>query len=126
MTPEDRRYIRTHEWVKLEGHTAVVGITDHAQEALGDITFIELPEPGETVEEGHECAMIESVKAASDLYAPVSGTIAEVNAELATTPELVNEDCYERGWIFKVSDVDASALDDMMDASEYEATLEDD
>jgi glycine cleavage system H protein len=126
MTPEDRRYVRTHEWVKLEGNTAVVGITDHAQEALGDITFIELPELGEPVEEGHECAVIESVKAASDLYAPVSGTISAVNAELATTPELVNEDCYERGWIFKISGVAADALEDMMDAPEYEATLDDD
>jgi glycine cleavage system H protein len=125
MTPEDRRYVKTHEWIKVVGDTATVGITDHAQEALGDITFIELPATGETFERGHECAVIESVKAASDLYAPVTGEIVEVNAALATKPELVNEDCYGKGWIFKMKGFDPDDLDDLLDAPEYEATLED-
>lgn len=125
MTPEDRQYVKTHEWIKLDGDIAIVGITDHAQEALGDITFIELPDTGEIFKCGHECAVIESVKAASDLYAPVTGEIAEVNAELATKPELVNEDCYGKGWIFKMKNIDKDDLEDLLDAPEYEGTLED-
>lgn len=124
MTPNDRKYIRTHEWAKIEGDTAVVGITDHAQEALGDITFVELPQVGERVEQGKECGTIESVKAAEDLYAPLSGVVAEVNAELEDSPEIVNEDPYGKGWLFKVRDVDPAEYDALMDAAAYEKMLE--
>jgi glycine cleavage system H protein len=125
MTPEDRKYTRSHEWVKLDGDTAVVGITDYAQEALGDITYVELPETEHTVTAGEECAVIESVKAASDIFAPLAGEVVAVNSELATRPEIVNEDPYGRGWIFKLGGVDVAGFVGLMDASEYDATLED-
>ncbi len=124
MTPSDRRYTDTHEWVKIEDGLAVVGISDYAQEALGDITFVELPETDHTVEAGEECGVIESVKAASEFYAPMAGDIAEVNEALDQKPELINEDCYETGWIFKLSDFDEDAFDELMDAAEYESTIE--
>jgi glycine cleavage system H protein len=127
MTPEDRKYARTHEWVKIESNgQATIGITDHAQEALGDITFIELPEIDHDVEPAEECGVIESVKAASDIYAPIGGKVVAVNTILADRPELVNEDCYEAGWIFKLADIDESQLDDLLDAPEYEGTIDDD
>ncbi len=125
MTPEDRKYTRSHEWVKLEGDTAVVGITDHAQESLGDITYVELPETEHTVTAGEECAVIESVKAASDIYAPLAGEVIAVNKALDNRPEIVNEDPYGQGWIFKLGGVDVCAYGTLMDASEYEATLDD-
>ncbi|MFW5871312.1 MAG: glycine cleavage system protein GcvH [Verrucomicrobiota bacterium] len=124
MVPDERKYARTHEWVKVDGDTAIVGITDYAQDSLGDITFIELPEI-EEYEQESECAVIESVKAASDLYMPVSGKVVGVNEKLAESPELVNEDPFEEGWIFKVQDFNKEELEDLMDASEYEAMLED-
>ncbi len=124
MVPDERKYAKTHEWVKIDGDTATVGITDYAQDSLGDITFIELPET-EEYEQGSECAVIESVKAASDLYMPTSGRIVEVNAKLAERPELVNEDPFEAGWIFKMTDFNAEELEDLMDSSEYEGMLED-
>ncbi len=124
MVPDDRRYAKTHEWVKVDGDTATVGITDYAQDSLGDITFIELPETEEYAQSS-ECAVIESVKAASDLYMPLAGKIVEVNGKLAESPELVNEDPFEKGWIFKMIEFNADELDDLMDASEYEAMLED-
>jgi glycine cleavage system H protein len=123
MTPNDRRYAASHEWVRLEGDTAVVGITDHAQEQLGDITFVELPEVGSRVEAGSECGVVESVKAASDIYTPVTGEIAEVNTALEAGPEAVNEDPYGKGWMFKLRGVDAGDLDGLLDAAGYEATL---
>jgi glycine cleavage system H protein len=123
MVPDDRRYTRTHEWVKVEGDTATIGVTDYAQDSLGDITFIELPET-EEYSQASECAVIESVKAASDLYMPIDGKVEEVNAELAERPELVNEDPFEAGWIFKVKDFNTEQLEDLMDASEYEGMLE--
>ncbi len=97
MTPSDRHYSETHEWVKIEDGMAIVGITDYAQESLGDITFIELPETDHRVAQEEECGVIESVKAASDLNAPIDGDIVEVNEELDGKPELVNEDAYEAG-----------------------------
>ncbi len=123
MTPDDRKYAKTHEWVKIEGDLAVVGITDHAQEALGDITFVELPVVGDTLAQSGECGVIESVKAASDIYAPVGGEIAEVNTELESAPELINQDPYGNGWILKLKNVEAAQSDGLLAASDYEAGL---
>jgi len=125
MTPSDRRYTSTHEWVRIEDGLAVVGITDYAQESLGDITFVELPETDHTVEAGEECGVIESVKAASEFYAPIGGEIVEVNEALDQKPELINEDCYETGWIFKLASFEEAGYEDLMDAADYEATIED-
>ena len=126
MTPSDRRYTETHEWVKIEKGLAVVGISDYAQEALGDITFVELPETDLNVEQEEECGVIESVKAASDIYAPISGTIVEINDALDGTPEIINEDPYGEGWIFKLANYDEEQFADMLDAADYEALHEDD
>lgn len=126
MTPSDRRYSETHEWVKIVDDVAVVGITDYAQESLGDITFIELPEADHQVGQDEDCGVIESVKAASDLNAPLDGRITEVNELLDGSPEIVNEDPYEEGWIFKMADFSKSQYEELMDAAEYEATLEED
>ena len=124
MTPSDRRYASTHEWVRIEDDLAVVGITDYAQESLGDITFVELPETDHTVEADEECGVIESVKAASEFYAPIGGEIVEVNEALDQKPELINEDCYESGWIFKLANFDEDGYEDLMDAADYESTIE--
>ena len=126
MTPSDRRYAETHEWVKIEGNIAIIGISDYAQNALGDITFVELPETDSMIEVEDECGVIESVKAASDLYAPLDGKVIEVNEALDGTPELINEDPYGEGWIFKITDFDQEQFEDLMDAAEYEATQTDD
>jgi len=123
MTPNDRKYASSHEWVRMEGDLAVVGITDHAQKALGDITFVDLPEVGKAVKQAGEFGVIESVKAASDLYAPVSGEVAEANAELETKPEIINQDPYGKGWIIKIRNVNQAELGKLLDASGYEATL---
>lgn len=125
MTPEDRRYTRTHEWVKKDGEFYVVGITDHAQEQLGDITFVELPEADDEVEVEQECCVVESVKAASDLYSPLTGNICEVNMALSDRPELINEDPYEKGWIMKLTNVDESHYDALLDAVHYDRLIED-
>ncbi len=122
MTPSDRRYAESHEWVKIEDDVAIVGISDYAQEALGDITFIELPETDHTVSQEEECGVVESVKAASDLYAPIDGDIVEVNDELDGNPELVNEDPYGEGWIFKMTNFNREQYEDLLDAADYEAT----
>jgi glycine cleavage system H protein len=123
-TPEDRKFTKTHEWVKLEGPFAVVGISDHAQHSLGDITFIELPAIGKAVKKSESCAMIESVKAASDIYAPVSGEIAEVNMHLETNPETINADPYGTAWLFKIKNFNAAEADNLMDAAGYDAFVE--
>lgn len=120
MTPADRKYAKTHEWVKLDGATALVGITDHAQKALGDITFVERVRNGKQVEQGKECGVVESVKAASDLYAPVSGEVAETNAALDANPGLINEDPYGKGWILKLKNVNAAQLNSLLDAGAYD------
>ena len=116
-------YSKDHEWVRIEGDTATFGLTDHAQEALGDIVFVEIPEEGRVVAAGDAFAVVESVKAVSDAYAPVAGEVTEGNAELEATPEKVNEDPYGDGWIakVKVTDGDTSHL---MDADAYAAFLE--
>ena len=123
MRPEELRYTKDHEWVGKDGDLYVVGITDHAQDLLGDITYVELPEVGRAVKAHEETALVESVKAASDVYAPVAGTVAAVNEELAAQPELVNKDPYGAGWFFKLSGVDAAEAAKLMDAAGYNAYL---
>ncbi|MCH4565363.1 glycine cleavage system protein GcvH [Halomonas sp. EGI 63088] len=119
------RYAESHEWVLDNGDgTVTIGITDHAQEALGDIVFVELPEVGQTLALKDEFGVIESVKAASDLYAPVAGEIVEVNEALEDAPESVNESPYEDGWIMKVRITDATALDALLDADGYQAVAD--
>jgi len=123
MTPDDRKYSKSHEWIKIEGDLAVIGITDHAQKALGDITFVDMPETGKKLEKEKEFGVIESVKAASDLYSPVAGEVAEVNSALDDKPEIVNEDPYGNGWIIKIRGFNADELETLLDAQGYEATL---
>jgi glycine cleavage system H protein len=125
-SPGDRKFTKTHEWVKIEGGKAIVGISGHAQEALGDITFIELPAIGKKVNKAESCSVIESVKAASDIYAPVSGEIAEVNTSLETAPEEINKDPYQRGWLFSIKNFDAADVSGLMDAAAYDAFVESD
>jgi glycine cleavage system H protein len=118
--PESLLFTDDHEWLRLEDDGAVtVGITDHAQQALGELVFVEVPEDGDSFAAGDACAVVESVKAASDVYAPVAGTIAAVNAELEDAPELVNSSPYEGGWIFRIVPDDATVLDNLMDAEAY-------
>ncbi len=125
-TPNDRKFTSTHEWVKIDAQTAVVGISDHAQKALGDITFVELPSAGRKVAKGESCSVIESVKAASDVYSPVSGEICEVNSALETKPEMVNKDPYGYAWLFKIRNLSVSDLNGLMDGAAYDAFAEKD
>ena len=118
------RYTKDHEWVRLDGDIAVVGISNHAQEALGDVVFVELPEPGRVVDEGEACAVVESVKAASDIYAPVAGTVVEVNHALEDEPGTVNAEPTEGGWFFKLSGVEFETFAALMDEDEYAEFLE--
>ena len=121
--PANLRYAKSHEWVlDHQDGTVSVGITDHAQEALGDVVFVELPEVGQTLTQGKEFGVIESVKAASDLYSPVNGEVIEVNEALEDSPETVNDAPYEGGWIMKVRLTDNN-LDDLLDANAYQATI---
>jgi glycine cleavage system H protein len=117
--PTDRKYTKQHEWIQASGNAATVGITDHAQEALGDIVFVELPKVGAEVTAGKTFGSVESVKAVSDLYAPASGTVAEVNNELATSPENVNKDPH-RSWMMKISLKNPAELDGLLSAGDYE------
>ncbi|MCE0732187.1 glycine cleavage system protein GcvH [Halomonas sp. G15] len=120
--PANLRYAESHEWVLDNGDgTVTIGISDHAQESLGDVVFVELPEVGRTLELKEEFGVVESVKAASDLYAPVAGEVIEVNEALEDAPETLNESPYEDGWIMKVRLEDATQLDDLLDADGYEA-----
>lgn len=120
--PEDLKYAKSHEWVRDEGDAVVaIGISDHAQELLGDLVFVEPPEVGATLAAGDECAVVESVKAASDIYSPVSGEVTEVNEALADAPETINDDPYADGWIFKLKMANAAELDNLMDAATYTA-----
>ena len=112
-------FTRDHEWIRVEGDTATVGISDHAQAALGDIVFAEVPEPGKTLAKGDEAAVVESVKAASDIYAPVGGEVIEGNAALGDDPALVNRDPEGEGWFFKLKLADPSEVDGMMDEAAY-------
>jgi glycine cleavage system H protein len=123
MIPADLRFHKEHEWVRLKGRQATVGISDFAQDALGDIVFIELPKVGATVKVGQHIGEIESTKTTSTLYTPVSGTIAQVNAELKDHPEVVNSDPYGRGWMVVIDLSDAGEIDALMTAAQYEAFL---
>jgi len=123
-TPQDLKYTKSHEWVRVEADGSVtVGITDHAQSLLGDLVFVETPEAGTQAIAGEACATVESVKAASDVYAPVSGEIAEANEGLADAPEKVNESPFDHGWLFRIRPSDASELDTLMGAEEYAAMV---
>ena len=119
--PEELQYTRSHEWVRTEGDTATIGITDHAQEELGDVVFVELPEEGSTLDAGDSFGTVESVKAVSDLYTPVGGEVVEVNEALDDSPEKINEDPYGEGWIIKLRVSDEG---DLLSASDYEQFLE--
>ena len=124
-TPSDLLYTKSHEWVRNEGDgTVTVGITDHAQEMLGDLVFVDPPEVGETLEAGSDCAVVESVKAASDVYSPVSGEVVAVNGALQDAPETINEDAFGDGWIFQVKLSDPAELETLLDADSYTAMIE--
>ena len=117
----------SHEWVKDNGDgTVTIGISEHAQEMLGDVVFVDLPDTGDEIEAGESFSLVESVKAASDIYAPISGEIVEINEELEDSPELINEESYEGGWIVKVKMSDASELNNLKDAEEYLSSIEED
>ena len=121
--PTDLKYHSSHEWVRLEGDIATVGITDHAQAELTDVVFVELPAVGKSVDLGDPTAVVESVKAASDIYAPISGEIVEGNPEVEADPALVNTDPYGKGWIFKMRVKDIASVDSLMDAAGYGAMI---
>lgn len=124
--PADLKYTESHEWIQASDDGVItIGITDHAQAALGDLVFVELPEVGAELDAQDPCAVVESVKAASDIYAPIAGSVVEVNEMLVDEPEKINDDPYADGWIFKLKLADASSLDDLMDASAYGDTLDD-
>ena len=123
MIPENLLYTPDHEWAGIENDTAVIGITDHAQEMLGEITFVELPSLNRDFESHDELAMVESSKAAADIYCPLKGTVTEVNSQLETNPELINDDCYNAGWICKIKITDPESAKKLMNASQYEQYL---
>ncbi|HET6395522.1 MAG TPA: glycine cleavage system protein GcvH [Pseudoxanthomonas sp.] len=123
--PGDLKFLKSHEWARVEGNGRVtVGISDHAQGLLGDLVYVELPNVGDSVEAGNAVAVVESVKAASDVYSPVSGTIVEVNADLADKPETINEDAYGEGWLFVVEISDADQLAELLSPDDYAELIE--
>ncbi len=122
--PAELRYSSDHEWVRVEGATATIGITEYAQDALGDVVFVEMPQAGFAVAAGESFSEVESTKSVSDIYAPVTGSIAEVNADLESQPELLNSDPYGAGWICRIEISDPSELDGLMDAEAYRALTE--
>ncbi len=125
--PGDLKFLKTHEWLRVEGDGKVtLGISDHAQGLLGDLVYVELPSVGDRVEAGNACAVVESVKAASDVYSPVSGTVVEVNDSLSDKPETINEDAFGDGWLMVVEIDDADPIADMLDPDAYAELLEDD
>ena len=125
--PAELKYTKSHEWVRDEGDgTVTVGITDHAQEALGDLVFVELPEVGASLDAGSECAVVESVKAASDVYSPVSGEVTDVNEALADAPETINGDAFGEGWMFKLRLSEPDQLGDLLDADAYAEVMAED
>jgi glycine cleavage system H protein len=124
MYPNDFYYSKDHEWVKIDGDNATVGITDFAQKQLGDVVYVELPQPGSQLEFHQSLGVIESVKAVSDIYSPVSGEVIETNEGLNDSPELVNEDPHEKGWIVRIKVKDKAELEKLMSVSEYEKYLE--
>ncbi len=120
----DTKYTTSHEWVRLDGDVATIGITDHAQTALGDVVFVDLPEVGREVGANEACAVVESVKAASDVYAPLAGRVVEANERLSEDPSLVNRDPTGEGWFYKLEIADAAALDELMDEAGYQRFVE--
>jgi glycine cleavage system H protein len=124
--PSELKYTSDHEWLRMEEDgSVVVGVTDHAQSALGELVFVETPEPGTDVSQGDACAVVESVKAASDVYAPINGEILETNETLATAPEQVNQDPYGDGWLFRMRPADPQDLEELLDADAYQSLLDD-
>jgi len=121
--PPELLYARSHEWVRIEGDTAEIGITDHAQQALGDIVYVELPAMDDEIETDDEFGTIESVKAVSSLYMPLAGTVTDVNTQLTDSPETVNEDCYDEGWLIRIQITDKKDVESLLSAEEYEQTL---
>ena len=125
--PGDLKFLKSHEWARLDGNDQVtVGISDHAQGLLGDLVYVELPNVGDSIEAGTACAVVESVKAASDVYAPVSGTVVEVNSALADKPETINEDAYGDGWLFVLAINDTEQLNELLAPDDYAELLEED
>lgn len=125
--PSELKYASSHEWVRAEGDGVyTVGITEHAQELLGDMVFVELPEVGDEVDAGEDCAVAESVKAASDIYAPITGEVLEINEDLEESPENVNNDAYGDGWLFRVKASDESELENLLDAEGYANSIDED
>ena len=123
--PSELKFLSSHEWVLIEDNVATVGVSDHAQELLGDLVYVELPELGSTVAAGDSVGVIESVKAASDTYAPVSGEIIEINEELEGAPERINDDPYGDGWMYKIAMEDAEEVSDLLDAEAYSEAIAD-
>ena len=121
MVPEDLRYTKDHEWVRVEGDVATVGITKFAADQLGDIVFVELPDPGRELAQSATFGVVESVKAVSDLFSPLSGSVSEANGDLAANPELVNSDPYGAGWMIRVQVGEPAQLDELLDAAAYDA-----
>jgi len=122
--PAALKYAKSHEWVKLQADgTVIVGITDHAQHALGDLVFVETPKPGRKLAAGESCAVVESVKAASDVYAPIAGEVTETNVTLANSPEILNSDPYDAGWMWKQTVTNAGELEVLLDAAGYEKVI---
>ena len=125
--PEDYKFTKSHEWAKMEEDGSIlVGISDYAQAALGELVFVEVPEEGASVLAGDAVAVVESVKSASDIYSPISGEIIAINEDLEATPELINEDAFERGWIFRIQPTDAGEIEELLDAEEYQTQLDED
>lgn len=122
--PEDLRYSKEHEWVRVDGETAVIGITDYAQDALGDVVYVDPPDVGADLSAGDSFGEVESTKSVSELYAPISGTVATINSELADEPEKLNADPYGEGWICEVTIADAGELDTLLDAEAYQAFID--
>jgi len=121
--PKELKYTKTHEWIRIEGEEAIMGITDFAQKEMGDIVFAELPQVGVRLEKGKESGVIESVKAASDIYAPLTGEVSRINDLLESDASMINQDPYGKGWFYSLKGVDQSMLDELMDAEQYEKLI---
>jgi len=121
--PKDLKYAKTHEWVRVSGDVATVGITDHAQHELTDVVFVELPDVGKVIKAGDACAVVESVKTANDIYSPVSGEVAEVNSSVVADPALVNSDPYEAGWFYKLKLANPAELNTLLSPEQYQAQI---
>lgn len=124
LIPQELRYTKTHEWAKRQDGEIVVGMTAHAQEELRDVVYAEPPAVGKTLKQGDPAAIVESVKAAFDIYAPVSGTVTRVNAELAKTPQLINQDCYGKGWLFAITPLDSKEWEALLSAQGYQQMIQ--